>query len=68
MQDMGIVVSGGRNELPEELNDHVEFQRMISSKGSRLVGLGLTTILGISCMITLIRRSPPSRFSRVKEY
>ena len=38
---MGIVVSGGRNELLEELNDRVEFQENDFFKGQPVGGPGV---------------------------
>jgi len=41
VQDIGAVVGEGRNELPEELKDRVEFQENDFFKGQPVGGLGV---------------------------
>jgi len=41
VQDMGMVVSEGRDGLPEELKDRVEFQENDFFKGQPIGGLGV---------------------------
>jgi len=65
---MGIVVSGGRDELPKELNDRVEFQENDFFKGQQFGGPGVYYYLRNILHDHPNPWSPPSLLSQVKEY